>query len=120
MSDIDTIKELDAAIIAGINAKDADQTTEPYAADGAIFPPGAPKMAGADAIRGYWQAAIDAGLSDVTSAIVSASVDGDSGMTEGTLAGSMGGQTLTGKYVLTFARRDGAWKVTRDIWNFDA
>ena len=120
MSDIDTIKALDAAIIAGINAKDADQTTAPYAADGAIFPPGAPKMAGTDAIRGYWQAAIDAGLSDVTSAITSASVAGDSGVTEGTLAGVMGDQALTGKYVLTFARTGDGWKVTRDIWNFDA
>ncbi|WP_170480696.1 YybH family protein [Ruegeria arenilitoris] len=120
MSDIEKVKELDAAIIAGINAKDADMATAPYAEDGALMPPGAPTMSGLSAIREYWQAAIDGGLSDVVATITAAHVSGDIAVTMGTLAGSMGGQQLAGKYVLYLRNGADGWKVQRDIWNFDA
>lgn len=120
MSDIDTVKSLDAAIIEGINAKDADMATAPYAADGAIMPPGAPTMSGHEAIHGYWQAAIEAGLSNVVANSTGAHVNGDIAMTMGTLAASMGEQDLTGKYILYLQKGDDGWKVQRDIWNFDA
>ena len=119
MSDIETIRALDAAIIDGINAKDADRATAPYAQDGAIMPPGAPIMAGHEAIRGYWQAAIDGGLGDVVATITGADVSGDMAVTMGTLTGSMGGQALSGKYVLVLRKGESGWKVERDIWNFD-
>ena len=120
MSDIDTVKALDAAIIEGINAKDASMATAPYAEDGALMPPGAPEMSGHDAIRGYWQAAIDGGLSDVVANLTAAHVSGDIAVTMGTLAGSMGDQKLAGKYILYLRNGDDGWKVQRDIWNFDA
>ena len=120
MSDIDTVKALDAAIIEGINAKDAGQATAPYAEDGAIMPPGAPTMSGHDAIRGYWQAAIDGGLSNVVANLTAAHVSGDIAVTMGTLTASMGGQELAGKYILYLRNGDDGWKVERDIWNFDA
>ena len=120
MSDIDTVKALDAAIIDGINAKDAGKATAPYAEDGAIMPPGAPTMSGHDAIRGYWQAAIDGGLSDVVASPTAANVSGDFAVTMGTLAASMGGQGLAGKYILYLRNGDDGWKVQCDIWNFDA
>lgn len=120
MSDIETIKSLDAAIIDGINAKSADQATAPYAEDGAIMPPGAPTMTGHDAIRGYWQAAIDGGLSGVVANPTDAQVSGDIAVTMGTLAASMGDQALAGKYVLFLRKGEDGWKVQRDIWNFDA
>ena len=119
MSDIESVKALDAAIIAGINAKSADQATAPYADDGAIMPPGAPTMTGPDAIRGYWQAAIDGGLSNVVANIMDVQVSGDIAVTMGSLTGAMGDQELSGKYVLYFRKGDGGWKVQRDIWNFD-
>ena len=119
MSDIESVKALDAAIIAGINAKSAGQAAAPYADDGAVMPPGAPTMKGPDAIRGYWQAAIDGGLGDVVATITDAHVNGDIAVTMGTLAATMGDQKLSGKYVLYFRKSDGGWKVQRDIWNFD-
>ena len=119
MSDIDSVKALDAAIIAGINAKSADQATAPYADDGAIMPPGAPTMSGPDAIKGYWQAAIDGGLGNVVATITDAQVSGDIAVTMGTLTASMGDQALSGKYILYFRKGDAGWKVQRDIWNFD-
>ncbi|WP_170765473.1 YybH family protein [Ruegeria lacuscaerulensis] len=120
MSDIDTVKALDAAIIQGINAKDASKATAPYAEDGAAMPPGAPIMTGHTAIREYWQAAIDGGLSNVVANLTDAHIGGDCAVTMGTLTGSMGGQKLAGKYVLYFRKGDDGWKVQGDIWNFDA
>jgi ketosteroid isomerase-like protein len=120
MSDIDTVRALDAAIIDGINSKDAGKATAPYAKDGAIMPPGAPTMSGHDAIRGYWQAAIDGGLNDVVASPTAADVNGDFAVTMGTLAAAMGGQELTGKYILYLRKGDDGWKVQCDIWNFDA
>ncbi len=119
MSDVDTVKALDAAIIDGINAKDADKATAPYAEDGAAMPPGAPMMSGHAAIREYWQAVIDGGLGDVVADLTDAQVSGDIAITMGTLTGSMGGQKLSGKYILYFRKGDSGWKVQRDIWNFD-
>ncbi len=120
MSVLDTVKALDAAIIEGINAKDAGKATAPYAEDGAIMPPGAPTMSGHTAIREYWQAAIDGGLSNVVANPTGAHVSGDFAVTMGTLTGSMGGQDLSGKYILYFQKGNDGWKVQRDIWNFDA
>ena len=119
MSDIDSVRALDAAIIAGINAKSAEQATAPYADDGAIMPPGAPTMTGSDAIQGYWQAAIDGGLSDVVTTITDAQVSGDIAVTMGTIAAAMGDQALSGKYILYLRKGESGWKVQRDIWNFD-
>ncbi|WP_170760053.1 YybH family protein [Ruegeria lacuscaerulensis] len=120
MSDVDTVKALDAAIVEGINAKDASKATAPYAEDGAVMPPGAPTMSGHAAIREYWQAAIDGGLNDVVANPTAAHISGDFAVTMGTLTGSMGGQELSGKYILYFRKGDDGWKVQRDIWNFDA
>ena len=120
MSDIDTVRALDAAIIEGINAKDASMATSPYADDGSIMPPGAPTMSGKDAIQGYWQAAIDGGLSNVVAKITAAQVSGDIAVTTGTLEGAMGGNALSGKYTLYLRKGSDGWKVQNDIWNFDA
>jgi ketosteroid isomerase-like protein len=77
-------------------------------------------MTGHADISGYWQAAIDGGLSDVVASLTSAHVNGDIAVTMGTLTASMGDQELAGKYVLFFRNGDDGWKVQRDIWNFDA
>ncbi len=120
MSDVESVKALDASIIEGINAKDAGMATAAYAEDGALMPPGAPTMSGHVAIREYWQAAIDGGLENVMANPTAAHVSGDFAVTMGTLTGSMGGQALAGKYVLYFRKGNDGWKVQRDIWNFDA
>ncbi len=120
MSDTDDIKALDAAIAGGINAGDAGAVAACYTDDAALMPPGAPTMAGIDAVTAYWAGAIEAGLTDVTITPSSVDVQGESSITIGTVAGKMGDAALTGKYILTCRRTAAGWKVTRDIWNFDA
>ncbi len=120
MSGIDQIKEFDSGMAAAINAGDGAGTAKYYADDASIHPPGAGRIDGKDAIQGYWQAAIDAGLSDVSIVASSVDINGDSSISVGTLSGKMGDAALTGKYIVTGRKTDEGWKMVHDIWNFDA
>lgn len=120
MSDLDQIKALDSGVAQAINAGDAAAVAAHYTEDATILPPGVGRMDGKEAIQGYWQAGIDAGLRNVS--IVSSSVDvlGESSVTVGTLTGKMGDAELTGKYIVIGKKSEGGWQILRDIWNFDA
>ncbi len=114
MSDLDQIKALDSGVAEAINAADAAAVSAHYADDAAIHPPGAGRMDGKEAIQGYWQAAIDAGLGEVSIVASSVDVTGDSSVTVGTISGKMGDAALTGKYIVIAKRTDGGWKIHRD------
>ena len=120
MSDLDQIKALDSGVANAINSGDAAAVSRKYPDDASILPPGAGRMDGKEAIQGYWQAGIDAGLSDVSIVATSVDVTGDSSVTVGTLTGKMGDAELAGKYIVVGRRTDDGWKIHRDIWNFDA
>ena len=120
MSDVDQIKALDSGAAKAINAGDAAAMTALYTDDAAIHPPGAGRIDGKEAIQGYWQAGIDAGLSDVDIVASSVDVTGDRSVTVGTLSGKMGDAALTGKYIVIGKKTTGGWKMYQDIWNWDA
>ncbi len=120
MSDLDQIKALDSGVADGINAGNSAAVAGHYTDDGAILPPGAGRIDGKEAIQGYWQAGIDAGLGDVSIVATSVDITGDSAVTVGTLSGKMGDAELAGKYIVVAQRTAAGWKIHRDIWNFDA
>lgn len=120
MSDRDQIAALDRNVAEAINAKNAAAVANQYSEDAAILPPGAGRTDGRDAIQAYWQAGIDAGLSEVSIVATGVDVLGERSVTVGTLSGKMGGADLTGKYVVVGKKTEGGWKIHRDIWNFDA
>ena len=120
MSDIEAIRGLDDGVANAINARDAAAAAACYTADAVLMPPGAPRMDGAAGAEGFWQAAIDAGLGNVSIVADAIDVSGDTAVTHGALSGEMGGQTLTGKYIVVSKRTADGWKIHRDIWNFDA
>ena len=120
MSDIDEIKALDSGVANAINAGDAAAVAAHYTDDAAIHPPGAGRMDGKEAIQVYWQAGIDAGLSEVSIVASSVDVTGDGSVSVGTLSGKMGDAALTGKYIVIGKKTAGGWKIYHDIWNFDA
>ncbi len=120
MSDMDEINALDSGVADAINARDAAAVAAHYADDAAILPPGAERMDGKEAIQGYWQGAIDAGLSEVSIVATSVDITGDRSVTVGTLSGKMGDAALAGKYIVIGKKTGQGWKIHRDIWNFDA
>ena len=108
------------SIADAINAGSGTEAAGHYTADGAIFPPGAGRLDGHEAIADYWQAVIEAGLSNLAITPSEVVVTGDTASDIGTLTGSIGGQAISGKYFVLWKQEDGAWKMHRDIWNFDA
>ena len=120
VSDLDQIKALDSGVADGINSGDAAAVADQYTDDASILPPGAGQIDGKEAIQGYWQAGIDAGLSDVNIVATNVDITGDSSVTVGTLSGKMGDAELTGKYIVIGKKTDDGWRIHRDIWNFDA
>ncbi|MHA1190071.1 MAG: YybH family protein [Alphaproteobacteria bacterium] len=119
MFDLDQINALDSGVAEAINAGDGAAVSAHYTDDAAILPPGAGRMDSKEAIQGYWQAAIDAGLSEVSIVASSVDITGDSSVTVGTLSGKMGDAALTGKYIVIGKKTGGVWRIHRDIWNFD-
>ena len=114
------------AMADGINNKDSASITKQYTEDASLFPPGAPRQDGLEAIQGFWQAAIDMGLSDVKLTTVEleelGNVATELGTVTATLPNDDGGRAhLTGKYIVLWQKgANGTWRAHRDIWNFDA
>ena len=120
MSDLEQIKALDSGVADAINKGDAAAVSSNYTNDAAIHPPGAERIDGKQAIEAYWQAGIDAGLSDVSIVATSVDINGDTSVSVGTLSGNMGDAALTGKYIVIGKKIDAGWRIHHDIWNFDA
>jgi ketosteroid isomerase-like protein len=102
--------------------KDLDKFMSYVGADANGYPQGAPILAGADAFRKFFSemmAAPGYALSwTATKAVVATS--GDIGYTTGTYELAVAGTMEKGKYVTTWKKVDGAWKVADDIFNADA
>lgn len=102
--------------------KDIDKFMSYFAADATAYAPGAPMATGTEAIRKLVSDMFAApGFSiswTAAKAVVAAS--GDIGYTTGTYDLAIAGTTEKGKYVTTWKKVDGVWKVADDIFNADA
>lgn len=103
-------------------ARDVDKFVSYFATDATIYGPGMPAVTGVDNVRkAYADMAGSPGFAlsfTPTKAVVAAS--GDLGYTAGTYEMSMGGGSEKGKYVTTWKKQDGEWKVVEDIFNADS
>jgi uncharacterized protein (TIGR02246 family) len=120
------VRALDAEFIRNANAGDATALTGAfYAKDAVLLAPGAPRLNGAEAIRGFWQAFIDGGVKDVSIETTDLEEAGDLAYGLGTYTCTMpapGGERVrdTGKFIVVYRRQaDGAWKVIADQFNSD-
>jgi uncharacterized protein (TIGR02246 family) len=90
-----------------------------YTVGGQLLPPHSEVVAGRDAIRAFWQGALDAGLKDATLDTVEVDYAGESAVEVGryTLRGEGGQIADVGKYVVVWKSEGGGWKLHRDVWN---
>jgi ketosteroid isomerase-like protein len=93
-----------------------------YTADARILPPGADMIAGREAIKGFWKAAIAAmnvasGKLETVDAQAAGNVIYEIGRAE---LLTKDGSTAHVKYVVIWKKEDGAWKWHIDIWNPNA
>ena len=93
-----------------------------YAEGAEMLPPGGPKVMGRDNIRAFW-ATIWPMKATLTMTPGRVEVGGDLAVESGTWTWTMptpsGEQRDHGKYLQSWRRVDGTWRITADIWNSD-
>jgi uncharacterized protein (TIGR02246 family) len=113
-------RAIEAAVQRYVDASnhgDADALASLYADDAMLLPPDHEPVRGRAAIGDFWRQGTDEGL-EVTTLTVE--VEGDLGYLVGRyhLPATDEEPADSGKYVMCLKRqRDGAWKLTADIWN---
>jgi len=99
--------------------RDAAGLASLYTMKGQLLPPNGEVVAGRDAIRTFWQSAMDLGLTEARLEPVEVEAYGETAVEVGkyTLRAGRGQVADTGKYVVIWKTESGTWKLHRDIWN---
>jgi uncharacterized protein (TIGR02246 family) len=110
---MDAFKRGDAAAVASL-----------YAGNAKLMPPNHPKVEGTEAIRSFWQGAMDMGIKEARVEIEEVEEHGDTAIEVGrytlTIEQGNGGRVSdAGKYVVIWKRGGGGWKLAVDIFNPD-
>jgi ketosteroid isomerase-like protein len=102
-----------------VPTRDVSRLDRVYTSDARILPPGAPVIAGRDAIKSFWSVGIAAmDCSSATLETVHAEASGDMVAEIGKAVLTLGsGQTVEVKYVVVWKQEDGAWKWHIDMWS---
>jgi uncharacterized protein (TIGR02246 family) len=90
-----------------------------YTKDGQLLAPNFGPMTGRDAIRAFWQGAMDMGIKGAVLEIVEVEDHGETAIEVGkyTLLGEEGQALDEGKYIVIWKQVGGQWKLHRDIFN---
>ncbi len=115
------IRAANKAWLAAIVAKDAKAIAAMHAEDAQMLPPNAAKAVGREAIEKGWAGFMgmpDMTLTFETEKFVFAK-SGDLAVDIGTYKFTAGGQTDTGKSVVTWTKHDGKWLVLTDMFSSD-
>ena len=108
---------------AAFNNGDAGAVASHYMEDAVLLAPDTPRIDGRDAIRGLWQAYVDAGVKDLQLMTVELEDLGSTALEIGTYSlsapdGNGGMVQAGGKYVIVWKTDDeGVWHLHWDIWN---
>jgi uncharacterized protein (TIGR02246 family) len=119
------LRAVDSTWFATYTAGDADAVAALYADDAVVNPAGAPHARGSAAVREALGKDIantkGGGFTLVPGSTSDVGVSGDLGWIWNTFTvkDKSGATVDAGKYVTVFARKDGKWRIIRDIWNSD-
>jgi len=113
-----TIEGITGGFESAFVSGDMDKVAEFYTEDGMLLPAGSDFIKGRQAIKAYWQYAIEMGIKSLKIDILEVDQHQDTAieMSKYTL-GSIDGQVLDhGKGIVIWKNVDGNWKLHRDIW----
>ena len=107
--------------MATFNSGDSAKLASFYTEDGALFPPGADRVDGREAIAKFWQGAMDGGLKliklEPVEIIESGDIASDTGVLTLTAPADGGTTEIHAQYIVVWKQVDGNWYLHRDIWN---
>ncbi len=116
-TELDAVKAVDAAFVAGMNAKDAAAVFAVYADDAKLMPPDSPALEGA-ALHPVITGLIDGGAGNFVLTPSTAYGVGDLAYMVGTASFTMGGATETVKYTEVLRKgTDGKWRYVVDMFS---
>ncbi len=118
------IRAMDEEFLRNLNSgRVGELVSSFYAEDADLLPPGAPLMSGHEAIRGFWQGMVSAGLHVSVLEASRVEESGDLAYARGVYELTVtpaGGATISdnGKYIVVYRRQpDGTWRGVADIFN---
>lgn len=113
------IRKTDDVFEKNFNEGNAAGIAELYTNDGMLLPTGSDFIKGKEAIRDFWQGAINMGIKEAKLDIVEVEAQGDVVVEMGhyQLKGANSEVLDQGKYIVIWKQEDGQWKLHRDIWN---
>jgi len=120
-SSVDVSREIEEANKAFMEVResgDAEAMSLLYTADARILPSNGTVISGREAIQEYWSDGMDQESSELKLETISAEGLGDVAIEEGRYKIFMDEKVVDeGKYIVTWKKEDGQWKLYLDIWN---
>lgn len=115
----DATQAVNLQFVAALARKDAQAIAATYTEDAELLPPGSPELRGRDAIRAYWQGAIDMGVARAEMSRRELVRLGEDAYEVGqfTLYGADGSVLDQGKFIVVWRQEQGEWRWRRDIFN---
>ena len=98
---------------------DAKTLASNYTATAKLYPSNSDVVTGPEAIEGFWNAVMKMGIKKAQMETVTAEKFGNIAIEEGRYKLFVEGDHLVdqGKYLVTWEKINGQWKIARDIWN---
>jgi len=114
------IEEANQAFMDTRESGDPEAMSMLYTLDARLLPANGTLIEGREAIKAYWTEGMAQASSELVLETVSAEGYGDMAIEEGKYKVKVGSQEVDmGKYIVTWKKEDGQWKLHRDIWNSD-
>lgn len=107
------------AFIEAFDNGDAHALTMNYTKNAKLYPSNSDVIEGQEAIEGFWNTVMNMGIKKALLETVTAEKFGNIAIEEGRYKLFVEGDQIVdqGKYIVTWKKEDGQWKLQRDIWN---
>jgi uncharacterized protein (TIGR02246 family) len=105
--------------MAAFGDQDAAALAALYTEKGQVLPPNSDFVKGQEAIQGFWQAVMDMGIRRAELETVEVEDHGKTAteVSKYTLYAEGDAVADKGKYIIVWKKKEGAWKLHRDIFN---
>jgi len=115
----DEIAEANLNFMEAFNKGDAAALAMKYTSDAKLYPSNSDVIEGREAVEGFWNAAMNMGIKKVELETVTATAYGNFAIEEGRYKLYVEGDQMAdqGKYIVSWKKEGGQWKLDGDIWN---
>ena len=113
------IEEANKGFMEAFNSGDANALAMKYTTNAKLYPSNSDVVEGQEAIEEFWNATMNMGIKKGHLETVTAERYGNFAIEEGRYTLYAEGDQIAdrGKYIVTWKKEDGQWKLHKDIWN---